>query len=660
MPLRSPALREKVAQSNVLCVGAGGIGCELLKTLSCTGFKKITVIDLDTIETSNLNRQFLFRKHHVGQSKAQTAADVVKSFASDVQITALHANVRENRFDVDFLRQFNLVLNGLDNLEARRHVNRLCLAAGLPLVESGTAGYLGQVTIHMKGKTECFECQPKPTPKSFPICTLRNTPDKPIHCVVWAKDLLFQRLFGRPDTVTDLDEPVKDADKADCGDEVAQPSPEDPSVFLRRDGEAALQYAARIFERVFTTDIERVCGMEELWKKRAPPVPLRLSEVLLEWRECSCPPGATSACEVLGLTNPNQKWSVRDSARVFLTSLIIFLEQRGAEVGSAAFDKDDALAVEVVASAAALRSHCYNIPELCLFDAKGMAGNIIHAIATTNAIISGLIVVEALKLLADHAPSAPQEAGTPAPPPNECSSRCSFLYHHASNKRLLVGVVPEGPNPSCMVCGRAQLVLKINTHQTTLQHFINQVVKKRLAVCSPTLMCADFMYEEGEGLEEDEVRSNAALLPRVLRDLPGGGVQHGALLTVEDQEQHFSVDLLVEHQEVFDEEQDVDGFILEGVAPHAKPSTTTDQAGDRDVAGPSGVGRAAAASTVKRDAADIVESIEDGGEVAVPHKEAMGKKRKLEALDGITGLSAAKKAAVMAGNDDEDDVVILD
>ncbi len=61
--------------------------------------------------------------------------------------------------------------------------------------------------------------------------------------------------------------------------------------------------------------------------------------------------------------------------------------------------QDDDLAVEFVTAASNLRSHCYGIPPQTLFDAKGMAGNIIHAIATTNAIISGLIVAEALKLL---------------------------------------------------------------------------------------------------------------------------------------------------------------------------------------------------------------------------------------------------------------------
>ena len=53
--------------------------------------------------------------------------------------------------------------------------------------------------MHIKGTTECFECTPKALPKTYPICTLRNTPDKPIHCIVWAKDLLFNRLFGKPE-----------------------------------------------------------------------------------------------------------------------------------------------------------------------------------------------------------------------------------------------------------------------------------------------------------------------------------------------------------------------------------------------------------------------------------------------------------------------------
>lgn len=72
------------------------------------------------------------------------------------------------------------------------------------------------------------------------------------------------------------------------------------------------------------------------------------------------------------------------------------------EIGSLVFDKDDQLAVEFVTAAANLRSFCFDIPMQSLFEAKGIAGNIVHAIATTNAIISGLIVLEAIKLLMDN------------------------------------------------------------------------------------------------------------------------------------------------------------------------------------------------------------------------------------------------------------------
>ncbi|KAM5138782.1 SUMO-activating enzyme subunit 2 [Mantella aurantiaca] len=178
-----------VAGSRVLVVGAGGIGCELLKNLVLTGFIQLHVIDLDTIDVSNLNRQFLFQKKHVGRSKAQVAKESVLQFCPSANITAYHDSITNAEYDVEFFRKFTLVMNALDNRAARNHVNRMCLAADIPLIESGTAGYLGQVTVIKKGVTECYECRPKPTQKTFPGCTIRNTPSEPIHCIVWAKYL---------------------------------------------------------------------------------------------------------------------------------------------------------------------------------------------------------------------------------------------------------------------------------------------------------------------------------------------------------------------------------------------------------------------------------------------------------------------------------------
>lgn len=69
----------------------------------------------------------------------------MQAFCPDAEITTMQDNVKESKFDIAFMKTFDIVLNGLDNVEARRHVNRLCLAADLPLIESGTTGYKGQV-----------------------------------------------------------------------------------------------------------------------------------------------------------------------------------------------------------------------------------------------------------------------------------------------------------------------------------------------------------------------------------------------------------------------------------------------------------------------------------------------------------------------------------
>jgi len=92
-------------------------------------------------------------------------------------------------FGLTFFKRFTVVLNALDNRAARNHVNRMCLAADVPLIESGTAGYEGQVELIKKGLSQCYECTPKAAQKTFPGCTIRNTPSEPIHCIVWAKHL---------------------------------------------------------------------------------------------------------------------------------------------------------------------------------------------------------------------------------------------------------------------------------------------------------------------------------------------------------------------------------------------------------------------------------------------------------------------------------------
>lgn len=80
---------ERVTKTNLLIVGVGGIGCELLKSLSKCGFKKFTILDLDHIEETNLNRQFLFRKKHVGQSKADVGKEILQLLDPTIQVISI-------------------------------------------------------------------------------------------------------------------------------------------------------------------------------------------------------------------------------------------------------------------------------------------------------------------------------------------------------------------------------------------------------------------------------------------------------------------------------------------------------------------------------------------------------------------------------------------
>ena len=129
-----PALSHRITTSPILLIGAGGIGCELLKNLALSGFTRVTVVDLDTIDVSNLNRQFLFRSRHVGMPKCVVACEVGRAMAptnsnsssGGVRYEPLHGNVCDTtQFNVSYISQFALVLNALDNVTARRRVNRL-------------------------------------------------------------------------------------------------------------------------------------------------------------------------------------------------------------------------------------------------------------------------------------------------------------------------------------------------------------------------------------------------------------------------------------------------------------------------------------------------------------------------------------------------------
>ncbi|XP_068320232.1 SUMO-activating enzyme subunit 2-like [Pyrus communis] len=622
-----------VMGAKVLMVGAGGIGCELLKTLALSGFQDIHIIDMDTIEVSNLNRQFLFRQSHVGQSKAKVAREAVLKFRPEISITSYHANVKDSDFNVDFFKQFNVVLNGLDNLDARRHVNRLCLGADVPLIESGTTGFLGQVTVHVKGRTECYECQPKPAPKTYPVCTITSTPSKFVHCIVWAKELLFAKLFGDKNQTNDLN--VRSSDGASSSEQAED-------VFEHSNDEDIEQYGRRIYDHVFGYNIEQALSNEETWKNRDRPKPMYIRDFMLnelgqqngsmEKNGAANDVYSVSAMASLGMKNPQDIWSLMENSRVFLEALKLFFMKRQKEIGNLTFDKDDQLAVEFVTAAANIRAASFGIPLHSLFEAKGIAGNIVHAVATTNAIIAGLIVIEAIKVLQNDTKNY----------------RMTYCLEHPARKMLLMPVDPFEPNKSCYVCSETPLSLEINTHRTKLRDVVEKIVRAKLGMGLPLIMHGSaLLYEVGDDLDEDMVANYAANLDKVLSEFPTP-VTSGTMLTIEDFQQELSCKINIKHREEFDEEKEPDGMVLSGWTQ--APAVAQDDKKSTANAGSS----SNASSSMEPEKTDDIETTPE-------------KKRKLSEvsesanpdLSSVAG-SSTRNPEKLELDDDDDELVIFD
>src|SRR5271156_1281445 len=115
--------QERLRNANVVVIGAGALGNEILKNLALLGVRRILIVDLDRIEYSNLSRSVLYRPDDVGQSKAQTAARAARSLADDAVVHALDANIL-TQVGLGLFGWADVIIAGLDNREARLWINR--------------------------------------------------------------------------------------------------------------------------------------------------------------------------------------------------------------------------------------------------------------------------------------------------------------------------------------------------------------------------------------------------------------------------------------------------------------------------------------------------------------------------------------------------------
>ena len=194
-------MHEKLENLNIFLVGAGALGCEYLKNfalngISCSkkGSSAITVTDNDTIEISNLNRQFLFHKNDVNKSKSKCACDAIKKNNSDCNCTPIQLLINkytENFFNEDFWMKQNYIFSAVDNLEARNYIDEKCCFFSIPYIDCGTLGTIGSMNVFYPHKTICYRDMNVEIEKEIPFCTLKNFPSKFEHCIEWAKTIFF-------------------------------------------------------------------------------------------------------------------------------------------------------------------------------------------------------------------------------------------------------------------------------------------------------------------------------------------------------------------------------------------------------------------------------------------------------------------------------------
>lgn len=175
-------------------VGSGALGCEYLKILSKSGIStksgsQTKVVDDDQIEISNLNRQFLFRNKHVGQSKAITSTNAAKQFNPEFQALGVQGRLQgstESFFPDVYWDSLDIVINAVDNIKARKYVDQKCVLHQKPFFESGTLGTKCNSQLILPGLTESYSDSQDPEEKSTPQCTIRSFPYLIDHCIEWA------------------------------------------------------------------------------------------------------------------------------------------------------------------------------------------------------------------------------------------------------------------------------------------------------------------------------------------------------------------------------------------------------------------------------------------------------------------------------------------
>ena len=151
--------QKKLSNSSILIIGVGGLGSAASLYLTVSGIRKLTLVDFDSVDESNLSRQILFQKEDIGMNKAIVAKRKLEAFNQDTLINAIEKRLNEDELR-EFINDSNLVIDATDNLESRLMINQITYEQRKPLCIGAAIRYEGHlITILNKDKNEsCLNC----------------------------------------------------------------------------------------------------------------------------------------------------------------------------------------------------------------------------------------------------------------------------------------------------------------------------------------------------------------------------------------------------------------------------------------------------------------------------------------------------------------------
>lgn len=421
-------VEKKLAETEIFIVGSGAIGCELLKNLAFLNIKKIIITDADTIEKSNLSRQFLFRAHDIGKLKSEVASKAIKHMKPTLDIHYLADKVGSNNINftdkILNTKSLTCVFNALDNIESRRFMDIECFNYNIPLFESGTMGIKGNTQPIIPFLTEIYSnSNDSPIDKSFPVCTIKNFPNEIYHTIHWALDQF--EFFNRAPSNVNLWLNNKDMIFEETADGIIMNK--DVWLFTTKYKNNCIDYtiwAIDIFYEYFNNQIIQLlinfpsdtltsegnlfwsCG------KRCPkPIILdAYNNLHIEFIITTVRLLCNSTNIQYNLNKDNivdiiNEYKIKKNEQNLIESVNkSYLLDSECKINTCIpqiLEKDDDTNYHImwINTASNIRALNYSIEPVDFYTTKGIAGKIIPSVATTTSIIAGLITVEMIKYL---------------------------------------------------------------------------------------------------------------------------------------------------------------------------------------------------------------------------------------------------------------------